>query len=420
MQYLAILSALLVSLSVYPKIYTLSSLQDRYLEKSYKNKVSEIDLEASEESLRRAKMEYYPKFGIQYTFESISNDLDSDAEHLSSVYTEVNLFKGFKDKETVQKKKIIRDMSIAKHFDQEFRSQLYIEKLFYHYMFLERKSAIFKDERKRSIFHRDLVKKRFRSKLVTETDYLEFRLYLNKLNNIIESNELEKHSVFNEIFLTVGEESLDTFKINGELPHLHIEFKLEDIVKKVKESPHIKIRDMAYLMAERDYKIKNGGWYPKVNLKAEYGRLDEVETGVPSTETSSKVMLQFDWELFSAGQTKSDISTAFLNKKKAEYIKSYSELNSVIKAQRSFKLLKMLEKSIDEEEDNLKISKKLYRMTLAEYKKGIKDSGALLSSSKEISERESRIYELKFNYILEKIKLEKLLGEKLNFQLVSH
>ena len=124
------------------------------------------------------------------------------------------------------------------------------------------------------------------------------------------------------------------------------------------------------------------------------------------------------WELFSGYRTTKKKEFYQINRVKIDYAKRQVKQDLTVFINSKFKALTMLEKTINFEEKNERLASKLYKKTLSEYRKGIKDSGALLDASQKVTDSQNRVYELKLDYILAKLSLEKSLGRTLNFSLV--
>ncbi len=391
-----------------------------YLSQNEGLKAKEILVQSKEESIKLEKAKLLPRVGVHLEYETLSSDIKDESEKFSSIYGELNLFNGFKDQASIERSRNSALIAKESLSFTKLRSLKRVEMLFYKFKYLDKKLRTLKKEQKRSLFHQRLVEKRLASGLVTETDLFEFKLYLNKLNTLIEYTELEQVNIYNQLFLLVGLDPGHKNEIVGDIPHLHIETKLSELLNSAQDSPAVRLSDLKVQDKRITTKYSKSNWLPRLDLKAEYGKLDDVETGISPEETSSQISLSVKWELYSGGESVADSKISRLNELASIHQKRNAQTNYRIAIERNFNALMMLEKSIDQEERNLKLAKKLYRMTLKEYKKGVKDSGALLSASKDISESEGRVFELKLNYVSKKLNLEELSGKVLSFKTISH
>jgi outer membrane protein TolC len=402
------------------KVLTLDSLKESFKKNSFELKAVRSHVLSHELNVKEQKSKLYPKFGIQLGKENLSAADKSEQEKIQAIYGQLNLFNGFKDVSAISKSKL--QVSVSNNFlkNKYLLGELEIEKLFYQYLFLKKKQNILSSELSRSMSHIKMVEKRLSSKIITETDLLEFKLYKNKLESLLKYIELELKSIQNELLITSGFDIKNEYTILGKLPHYFLTENLNELLERSEESYEVKQHKLKTEIAKSDLKSTKADWYPNIDLRLEHGHLDEAETGIDSDEVSSRAVVLATWELFSGGQTKYSEKSQMNNVKSFEYSYKQANLNYEIGVRNLFNKLKMLEKTISSEEVNAKLSESLYERTMKEYKKGIKDSGALSNSSKEFSEIESRVFQLKFNYVLAKIELAKLISKRLNLRVIEH
>lgn len=404
--------------SVLSKDISLDELKKMALNYSYGVKSKEADLKISELNVDLAKSNLYPRLGIQAGKEWINSDILDDRDDLASVYGEVNLFNGFRDSSRIQKQKI-NAKSVKNDFESlKFNLGLQVESVFYKYLFAKKKLSVISSEIARTKTHSKLVKKRYSSRLITESDIIEFRLHQKKTKSMENYLKLEKEQLLSKILTITGLKEGNDLNFLGEIPHLKIDSSSSELMKDIDKSPSItKLRYQGEIL-DLDKTTANSGWYPSVNLRAEHGKLDEVETGIDPEITSSRILIMATWELFSGFKTIKSRELQQTNNVKIDYAKRQVKQDLSISISSMFKSLKMLEETIKYEEENERLAKKLYKKTLAEYKKGIKDSGALVDASQKITDSQNRVFQLKLNYMLTKLSLEKSVGRPLEFTLV--
>ena len=412
----------LVILSNYAhaKVLTLDILKENYKKNNFKIKSFEEELQGEVRNLEGAKSKYFPTVGISLGKENLSSSKIDQEENIKAIYGEINLFKGYRDQNAISKAKIDKNLSKVRLGFIKFKGELLIEKQYFQYLFLKKRLSILKFELRRSNTHIKMVKKRLSSKIITETDLLEFRLQRKKLQSLINYVSLELRTIKEYLVLNSGLESSKEYEIQGLLPHYKLISKLEDILNSRDDSFLVHQNSLDVKIADLNKKNSISNWYPSIDFKIEHGNLDETETGIESSQVSSKATLMATWEINLGGKTIYENKSKSNRLNAAEYRLKENRLKYEIRSRKLFSQLKMLENLILSEEKNTKLAKSIYENSLKEYKKGIKDSGALLSSSNEYSEMESRIYQLKLNYIHKKIELEELVSKRLQFKIVSH
>jgi outer membrane protein TolC len=418
MKVIILLVCFVATTSVWAKNVGLDELKRMTLENSYGVKSKEVDLRLSELNVGLAKSKLYPRLGIEVGKEWVKSDLLDESDDLASIYGEVNLFNGFKDSSLIKKEKINLKSAKIDLDNHKFNLGLEVEKAFYEYLYSKKKLSITSSEIKRTNTLSSLVKKRVSSKLLTDSDIIEFRLHQKKTRSFENYLKLEMEQLHSKLAVFTGIKNTGELIVLGEIPHFKVSSTLEELIENMEGGPRIRKLQFEGKVADIEKKSSNSGWYPSLNLRAEHGRLDEIETGISSNETSSKITLKASWELFSGFETTKKRELQKNKRIKIDYAKKQVKQDLSILVKSKYKTLKVLEETIEFEEENEKLARKLYSKTLAEYKKGIKDSSALIDSSQKITESQNRVFELKLNYILTKVSLEKSLGRQLDFTLV--
>lgn len=408
------------SFQVSAKVLTLDLLKKNIKKNSFDIKANKENVRSHQLSVKGKRSSLFPKIGIQFESEYQTSNGQEQRDNIQSVYGQINLFNGFKDISAISQAKIQLAISEKSLENNIMLKELLIEKNFYQLLFLRKRYEILRSELNRSIFHISMVKKRLNSKIITETDLLEFKLYRKKLESLLTYTKLESDTIQSQLLAISSLDDDIDYSISGILPHYKVETKLKQLIAMVDKNFGLETQKLKIDHAKESAKTISSDWYPSVDLKLEHGYLDEVETGLDSEQVSSRVVLLASWEFFSGGETDNNYKSEMKRVKSLVYSYKQSKLDYEIKVTRLFNQLKILEKTILSEEENAKLSKDLYRKTLKEYNKGIKDSGALASSSKEMSEAQSRVYQLKFNYVLAKVRLEQATGRRLDFKSVSH
>jgi len=401
--------------SAWANSLSLDDLKKMALKYSYNIKNKEADLKLSEINTDLAKSHFYPRLGIHAGKEWVRSDILNEEDDYLSVYGEINLFNGFQDSSRVKKQKI-NTRSIKSDFENfKFSLSLEVERTFYKYLYAKKKLSIISKEIARTSSHSKLVKKRYSSKLLTESDIIEFRLHQKKARSSKNYLKLEIEQLLSRILALTGAKNL---KIIGKIPHLKLNSINKELLNEINKAPALAKFKFQNDIVDIDKTSTNSNWYPRLDLKAEHGKLDEVETGFSSNITSSRISLMATWELFSGFETTKNKEIQEIKKLKVSYAKNQMRQDLLTSLESKLQTLKMLEKTIEFEEENERLSNKLYKKTFAEYRKGIKDSGALIGASQKITDSQNRVFELKLNYLLTKLSLEKSVGRSLDFTLV--
>jgi len=399
----------------------LVQLKELVLKSNYELKALESDIEVSSAEIELQRSKFFPTLGIRLGREKTKTDSISDSDNINSIYGKVNLFNGFKDSKEFKKRKLSKDFLKNGLSWKTFNLTLEVEKLYYNYLYLSKQKVIIQSSIDRNKQHLKLVKKRLNSSLVTKTDLLEFNLRKSDLIVEFESTQLDLKRLKKNIFYTSGINNIDNYQLIGDLPHLNIQSNLPELLDlAIKNNPRAKRLEVTAKILNIEKKINNGDWLPKIDIKASHGYLDENDTGIPNSERSTVISAMATWEFFSGFSTTSQNSKNSAKRVALDYRLRQNKINLRLGVESIFDKIKILEKRIDSIEKNQRISLDLYKRTLREYKKGVKDSGALVSASDMFKSLSNKIYELKINYMNFKIDLERLVGTSLNFKEIKH
>lgn len=147
---------------------------------------------------------------------------------------------------------------------------------------------------------------------------------------------------------------------------------------------------------------------PEINLRANYGRITP-EYGDPLNGTESQLFVILTWDLFSG-------FSKFHNLKAASHKSSSEQLH---KAQKKLELKTLLQNLVTSRDNLLKLrglqeqrlglAKKYYDLTLAEYRRGVKNSGDLEMATTSLFSSRRKLIELDRDVSIVNAKIKELI-----------
>lgn len=418
--YQFILVTVLLCTNTYAKVMTLDELKTNLFERNLDLKAGKYKIESYKSQVEHSRSKLYPSLGVELGHEDTASKNHKQIENFQIIYGKINLFNGFQDMLGISRAKSKVKLAEIELKERRHQQELDLEKLFYQYLYLNKKKEILAKELSRSSFHIRMVKKRLSSNIITETDLLEFKLYKKKLISLMNYVELEVKTVKNEIMSLSGLANDNEYVFKGSLPHLILKTNYDQILKISQESHFTETKEVVLKINQNALKEAEADWYPKIDFKLEHGILNEDNLDYDENQTASKFAIMASWELNLGKKNHYKYQEKLNSLKNVKFSQRYDHLKFKIKIKNLYDHLKMLEQTILSEEENAQLSLRFYKKTLKEYQKGIKDSGALSSASKDFAEVESRVYQLKFNYILARLKLEKMLSRRIDFKILKH
>jgi outer membrane protein TolC len=396
----------------------LQDLQKMMMESNLSLKLLKENSLLSQIELKQSRWSFAPEIGVSLRNEIISKDSEDENNNFRSIYGELNLFNGFNDSERVDVSQKILNLNKDLNMKEELALVLRVESLFYQINFLSQSLKSLSSELLRTGSHIKLITKRVKARIITDTDLLEFQLYKQKLLAKQRYLILERKGLVLDLKSVVGTNENFTVK-ETRLPHYLLRSSLADIEEIKLNSRNIVAQKIREETSVGDVSLAKSKFYPKIDLRVERGYLD-LDESFRDEEMASRVLLSFDFNLFSGNQHKLELEKKNIQLKLQGLKLDQLKFQNKVEINNYFNRLKHLEKMISLDEENQRIIKKLYRNTFSEYGKGVKDSAALQESSRKLHEQDIRIAELKADYVIHKLKLEQLVGQKLDFQVVKH
>ena len=104
----------------------------------------------------------------------------------------------------------------------------------------------------------------------------------------------------------------------------------------------------------------------------------------------------------------------------AEFELKDSILQSVTSAESLYRRLKTIEERVELEIGNLKLSQSFYNNVAKEFRRGFKNSADLSAASDRLEESRTRRLDFMFDFLNQKLNLEKVMGVPIKTTVVNH
>jgi outer membrane protein len=184
----------------------------------------------------------------------------------------------------------------------------------------------------------------------------------------------------------------------------------ESILSRLKDS-NIEIAEAQadLQMSQKDASIAKSGFLPAVDLEAKYGRIANEER-VFSDNNNYSVMLKVSVPLFSGFETINQTRAANANVAAKDVATSRKSLSAYAETENLFSQLSTLSDRLNLEEKNLSKSEDYYKITLGEYKRGVKNSPDMVGASERLLEARIRNLEYRKDYFVTKLRIYELVG----------
>ena len=392
-QSLLVLSILFLSIRVFA-LKGIDGLIENLNQKNQEILSLEKIAESKEAQRESVKSAYYPTLNIVGGWGQNKTDELSATQkgYLGYAEGKLNLFRGFKDDSIIQQKNTEAKMAYL-NLDLKKRSlKVEFTEVMSEMILLHHLQAILNEEHKITQTQKQKAAKKVSAGLTGVVDNLEFDLRENEIQ--MEQRQIDqKHAeAHQKLFALYGEEIADSLIDNvsfsgvDELRQIVTLFNIENNLEYQKANLELEHAQFEKNEIVSEYK-------PSLDFSYSFGRL------TPSEDSSaklneSKYAIQLTIPLFSGFETYNKTKMALANidsneKNKKQQVNSVQSEYNAIKTRilESVSMYNLIEKKIA----NLE---KYFDLTLAEYKRGIKNSPDLVSATERLFSARKKKYEI--------------------------
>ncbi|MCB9229528.1 MAG: TolC family protein [Deltaproteobacteria bacterium] len=392
---------------------TLDQAKQYAIDKNYHLKSLQKEKEALYFQSNLEASKFFPELSM---VSAISRYGASAKETGSVAYADFkyNLFNGFRDQADFHLSRSDLEKADLLLKKEIFKIGLDVEAAFHTYIYfrdlidLQKKSLTMNTE------HQSLVNKTKKTGLINATDVMEFIIKDAMLRSDLEliMQNLEETRISLKSLL--GDQVGSGITPVGSLQHQHIRGSLMSYIDRIKTSSFpVKIANIDLKQANIRIRRLRSSWLPSLNL--------EIQAGQITNETKDfnvNFLLSMNFALFSGFESRYERQKEYSRLERDENLLKESILQSVSGIERSFKRLRTIERRVDLEEHNTDRSKKYYTSVKNEYLRGYKNSSDLASAAERYTESRKRKIEFMYEFLMEKITLERSLGEEADVELI--
>ncbi len=366
----------------------------------------EKNVESKEALSRSSDSAYYPTLNAVGGYgQNKTDDLVATQKgYLGYVEGKLNLFRGFKDQSISNQRDIDTQISkleleskkreLRKDLTEVASSMVYLHKL----------QSILEEEYKVTQTQRQMAAKKVAAGLTGPVDNLEFELRESEIQ--IEQKQInQQHQEAHQKLVKLYGEGIDDSALEK------IDFSGADKLGLVPNQVSIentidyKKSQLAQLRSEFEKKEIKSDYLPSLDFAYGIGRLTPADD-VPIKFNESRYAIQLTIPLFSGFETYYKAKAASLSVQSAEKLKiqKNNEVNS------DFNTLKTkvseLSSLFEINEKKILNSQKYFDLTLAEYRRGVKNSPDLVNATERLFSSKKKKYEILKELEISKVKIE--------------
>lgn len=370
----------------------------------------------------RALAPFFPAFGVTLGGQAQVTPQQNTLEPLGYFYLSYNLFNGYHD--SYQHKIAVLEAEKAeielKH--KEHLAGLEVEKYFHDFLFSKAATELKKEAITVNTKLKNAASRRKAAGLGSDADSLEFSLRESILQAELVLLEQKTEEARIGLRKTLGEEIGSQIEPIGKLLHQHLDGDLMSELESLKKANPL-LRASARELAIADFQAQSwrSRWLPKIDFEARAGYLENEATvnTFREKQSSGTFLLVAKLELFSGRDAAWQKVEGAAHKLKAEEELKAKLVNLVSEVERLFRRIKAIEQSVDLEALNELRARTYYETVLREYHAGIKNSSDVKAAADLLAETSLRWLRYKYDFLCERIELEKILGVPVATQIIA-
>ncbi len=384
----------------------IDKLTQNLYQKNQEISALEKNVESKEFSNQSSNSAYYPTLNAVGGYgQSKTDDLATTQKgYLGYVEGRLNFFRGFKDQSLGQQRDIDLKISkleleskkreLRKDLTEAASSMVYLHKL----------QTILEEEYKITQIQKQMAAKKVAAGLTGVVDNLEFDLRENEIQ-IVQKQINQEHEEAHQKLAKLYGEGINDSVLDK------IEFSSSETLIKVSEQIIIentidyKKAQLMQSKAESEKKEIKSDYLPTLDFTYSAGRLTPSED-MPLKFNESRYAIQLTIPLFSGFDTYYKTKAASLSVQSSEKLK----MQKANEVSSDFKILKTKVSELNAlfqiNEKKIINSQKYFDLTLAEYRRGIKNSPDIVSATERLFSAKKKKYEILKDLEIAKVKIE--------------
>ncbi len=382
-----------------------------------------LDIKEAEGQLKSSEAEASSKSGKlmpQLSVEGgpLSTKFDDEKNSGTAVYgkAEWNLYRGGKDSSELDKAKIKSELDRKKYEAIKSRVVREVSRVYYELLFLLEGSDLKEKAIEMNQEQMKLAKLKKSSGFTSNADVIEFELREATLNSDLKmfAQVIAEKSRELSVLLGRKDSSVPSLVKGHLIRESSTTLNKENVLSRLKDSNIDLAEAQAELkMSEKDASIAKSSFLPSLDLEAKYGKIANEEK-VFADNNNYSVMLKLSVPLFSGLETMNQTKSARSAVVAKDAAASRRNLSVVAETENLFSQLSTLTDRLNLEEKNLSKSEDYYKITLGEYRRGVKNSPDMVGASERLLEARIRNLEYRKDYYLTKLKIYELVSSDPN------
>lgn len=378
-----------------------------------------LEIKQSEENLNSLKSKLNSQYGKLSPKISVeggpqSTKYDDEKSNATALYgkAEWNLYNGGSDKAVMDlsKSEIEIQEKRLKYLKNKVKKE--VSNIYLELQFILESVSLKQKALELNSQQMKIAKAKNSSGFTTSSDVLEFDLRDSTLQSdlVLLNQQLDQKSRELDVLLSRKNQTAPEI-VKGHLIRESFSLNREELLAKIQENnDQILLSKIELQQAETEKRQARSQFLPKLDLEARFGRLANDEK-VFNDKDNYSVMLKFNVPLFSGFEDYNSVKSVSAKVASSQMAIDKKSISLNAELDISLAEIKALNARLDLEEKNLERSEKYYKLTLDEYKRGVKNSPDMVGASERLLEARIRNLEYRRDLMLAKAKIQELTGE---------
>lgn len=378
-----------------------------------------LEIKQSEENLNSLKSKLNSQYGKLSPKISVeggpqSTKYDDEKSNATALYgkAEWNLYNGGSDKAVMDlsKSEIEIQEKRLKYLKNKVKKE--VSNIYLELQFILESVSLKQKALELNSQQMKIAKAKNSSGFTTSSDVLEFDLRDSTLQSdlVLLNQQLDQKSRELDVLLSRKNQTAPEI-VKGHLIRESFSLNREELLAKIQENnDQILLSKIELQQAETEKRQARSQFLPKLDLEVRFGRLANDEK-VFNDKDNYSVMLKFKVPLFSGFEDYNSVKSVSAKVASSQMAIDKKSISLNAELDISLAEIKALNARLDLEEKNLERSEKYYKLTLDEYKRGVKNSPDMVGASERLLEARIRNLEYRRDLMLAKAKIQELTGE---------
>ncbi|MDZ4084220.1 MAG: TolC family protein [Bdellovibrionales bacterium] len=323
-----------------------------------------------------------------------------------------NLYRGGADRYSFDSFKIRESLEERKFASVKAKVGRDVARLYYELLFLLESKALKEKAIELNQEQMALAKRKKTSGFTSSADVIEFELREATLNSDLQMLNQQLIEQSRQLSVVLGrKDSNSVITVKGHLKKVGPVASKETFMRQLDEqSLEIATAKADVELSERDRSSIQSRYLPSLDLEARYGKIAVDERVLPGTNNYA-VFLKLSVPIFSGLETLNESRAINASLAAKEASAARAALTTRATAENLFSLLKTISDRIALEEKTLPKSETYYKITLDEYRRGVKNSPDMVGASERLLDARIRNLEFRRDFFLAELKLYDLISE---------